>query len=74
MSRRRSCGLGVPGAVPRRVADLVAALVGLRGVAAEHLAVRLRQRAVVLVVESRGEVALDVVVLHADVGVGRDDP
>ena len=55
--------LGVAGPVPRRVTDLVAALVGLGRVAAEHLAVRLHQRGVVLVVQPSGEVGLHVVVL-----------
>jgi ABC-type uncharacterized transport system ATPase subunit len=66
--------IAVAGPVPRGVADLVAALVGLGRVAAEHLAVRLHERSVVLAVQARREMGLHVVVLHAHVGVGRDDP
>ena len=63
MSRSRSCGLGVAGTVPYAGRISLATLVGLGRVAAEHLAVRLHQRGVVLVVEARREVGLDVVVL-----------
>ena len=66
--------VAVPGPAPRGVPDLGTAGVRLRRVAAQHLAERLCQRGVVVVVEPGRQVRLHVVVLHADVRIGRDDP
>ena len=65
-------GIGVAGPSVGRVGVLDATAVGLRGVAAEHLAERLGQRVVVRVVEAVREVALHLVVLDAHVRVGGD--